>query len=181
MKNILILIIVLLLTSCKTSKNASLEISKNTFTKTVNCPDNGECSIELIPNKSLEFKMDEFGNSYPIISEGEKTILKYTYTKKVDKSVQDSFYTEIVYAEFDKTISEISLIDGELQNVKFYFGRLCYCKGETGYYAIKNGDFKISELQKNSLKIDFEFSIKEVPQIISKISETVSLKSNATN
>ena len=180
MKNILILIIVFL-TSCKTSKNACLEISENTLTKTVNCPENGECSIEFIPNKTIEFKKDEFGIIYPIISEGEKTIFKYTYKRNPVANTQDSNYTEIVYAEFDKTISEISLTDDELQNAKFYFGRLCYCKGETGYYAIKNGDFIISELQKNSLKIDFEFSIKEVPQIISKISETVSLKSNASN
>jgi hypothetical protein len=180
MKNILILIIVFL-TSCNTSKNACLEITENTFTKTVNCPENGECTIEFIPNKTIEFKKDEFGIIYPIISEGEKTIFKYTYKRNPVANTQDSNYTEIVYAEFDKSISEISLSNSELQNSKFYFGRICYCKGETGYYAIKNGEFEISELAKNSLKVDFEFSIKEVPQIISKISEMVSLKSNASN
>ncbi len=53
-------------------------------------------------------------------------------------------------------------------------------KGETGYYPIKNGSFKIEKSSKNTVKIDIEFNIKEVPQIISKISETISLKSNET-
>ena len=60
-------------------------------------------------------------------------------------------------------------------------GRLCYCKGETGYYPINNGEFNIEKSGRDTVKIDIEFSIKEVPQIISKISETISLKSNATN
>jgi len=177
MKNIIPFVFILF-ASCKP---LNFTLNETVFTKTVNCPDNGECSIELIPNKSLEFKMDEFSNSYPIISEGEKTILKYTYTKNPIQNTQDSNYTEIVYAELDKTVTEISLANNELQDIKLHFGRLCYCKGETGYYPIKNGSFKIEKSSKHTVKIDIEFNIKEVPQIISKISEIVSLKSNATN
>ena len=179
MKNIALLIIVLF-ASCKTAKNATFTPLKDVTTKTVNCPDNGICTVEFISNKTLVFKTDEFGHSYPVISEGNNTIFKYTYSRNPIKNTQDSNYTEIVYAVFEQTISEISLTDKELQNATFYFGRLCYCKGATGYYPIKNGSFKISNITKNTLKIDFEFKITEVPQIISKISETVSLKSNET-
>ncbi len=180
MKNILLLIIVFF-GSCKPIQTINFALNETVYTKTINCPENAECSIELIPNKLLEFKKDEFGNSYPIITEGEKTILKYTYKKNLVPNTQDSNYTEIVYAELNKTITEISLTSKELQTIKLYFGRLCYCKGETGYYPINNGNFKIEKSGKNTVKIDIEFSIKEVPQIISKISETISLKSNVTN
>ena len=56
-----------------------------------------------------EFKTDEFGNNYPVITEGEKTILKYSYIKNPLENTQDSNYTELIYAELDQTIKEISL------------------------------------------------------------------------
>lgn len=180
MKNILLLCFVFL-ASCKTSKNTVIELSEHMFLTTENCPENGECSIEFIPNKTIEFKKDEFGIAYPVISEGNKSIFKFTFNKKPIVNTQDSNYTEIVYAELDNPINEISLIGNELETIKLHFGRLCYCKGETGYFPIKNGSFNIDKLKNNSLKVDIEFTIKEVPQIISKITETVSLKSNATN
>ncbi|WP_456378928.1 hypothetical protein [Lutibacter sp.] len=180
MKNILLLIIVLF-ASCKSNKNINFTVQEPMLVETSNYLDNGTSSMELIPNKTIEFKKDAFGIVYPVISEGDKTIFKYTYKRNPISNTQDSNYTEIVYAELDKNITQTTLTSEKLQTIKLYFGRLCYCKGETGYYPIKNGNFKISELTKNSFKINFEFTIKEVPQIISKISETVSLKSNATN
>ncbi|PCH53701.1 MAG: hypothetical protein COC22_01900 [Flavobacteriaceae bacterium] len=170
-----------LFASCKSTQNLNFTLNEIIFTKIVNCPENGDCTVELIPNKFLEFKKDDIGALYPVITEGEKTILKYTYKKKPALNTQDSNYTEIVYAELNKTITEISLSSKELQTIKLYFGRLCYCKGETGYYPIKNGNFEIEKAGKNTVKIEFDFNIKEVPQIISKISETISLKSNETN
>lgn len=180
MKNILLLCFVFL-ASCKISKNTVIELSEHIILTTENCPENGECSIQFIPKKTIDFKKDEFGIAYPVISEGNKSIFKFTYKRKPLVNTQDSNYTEIVYAEIDNTISDISLIGNELKTVKLYFGRLCYCKGETGYFPIKNGSFNIKKSNNNSLKVDIEFTIKEVPQIISKITETVSLKSNATN
>ena len=177
MKNILLLIIILF-SSCKSAKNMNFTVQENIFIQTENCPENGTCSIELIPNQALKFNTDEFGYSYPVITEGEKTILKYTYKKNTAKDTQDSNYTEIVYAELEHNTTPISLTNKELQTIKLYFGRLCYCKGQTGYYPIKNGDFKLEKLDENTLKIEFQFKVSEVPQIISKINETISLKSN---
>lgn len=177
MKVFLTLVIVLFV-SCKSTQSANFIVNEEIQKKSLKCPDDGNCNIELIPNKNLEFKKDEFGNVYPVITEGEKTILKYTYKRKPNKNLQDSNYTEIVYAELDKNIQAISLENEKLQSKKIYFGRLCYCKGETGYYPISKGEFKITKTCKNTIKINFEFTIDEVPQIISKISESISLKSN---
>jgi len=176
MKTLLPLLI-LLLVSCK----STFVVNEAILVNTVNCPENGDCTIELLPNSSLEFKQDEFGNLYPIISEGNKTIFKYIFTRKSVPNTQDSNYSEVIFAELDAAISEETVTDEALQTKKLTFGRLCFCKGETGYYPIKKGEFKITKSVKNSFKIDFNFKIKEVPQIISTINETVSAKSTATN
>ena len=173
MRTILIVCMVFMI-SCKSNYTVSQQINQ----KVTTCPENGTCSIELIPNKSIVFETDNIGIMYPVISEGDKTILKYTYKRNEIPNTQDGNYTEIVYAELPATISPIELSNEALQDVKLYFGRLCYCKGETGYFPIKNGDFKITKNDRNSFNIDFNFKISEVPQIISKISATISLKSN---
>ncbi|NOR27486.1 MAG: hypothetical protein GQ540_03040 [Lutibacter sp.] len=180
MKNIWLLITVLLV-SCKPCQNIDYNLKEAVLIKTANCPDNAECSVELIPNKSLEFKKDGIGALYPVITEGDKTILKYTFNKNTIPNTQDGSYTEVVFAELDKTITHVSLTSKELQTVKLHFGRLCYCKGQTGYYPITNGNFNIKKSGKKSIEITIDFKISEVPQIISKINEIVSLKSNATN
>lgn len=176
-------LLVLIIVSCKSTKNttSTFVVNEAFLINTVNCPENGICTIELLPNTSLEFKTDEFGNTYPVIAEGNKTIFKYIYTRNPVPNTQDSNYSELVFAEFDSTISEIELTDEALQNIKLHFGRLCFCKGETGYYPIKNGKFIISKSSEKSFKIDFNFKIKEVPQIISEINETVGVKSNETS
>lgn len=177
-------IVLILLTSCKTKQsqiNSNSLIEENIIFKTTNCPENGDCTIELIPNKTIEFKSDEFGITYPLISEGEKLLLKYTYKKIQKEQRPDGHYSEVIYAEIDKTISEINLAEDELQNVKLYFGRFCFCKGESGYFPVKKGSFVLTKTSNDSLNIHINFNLKRIPQIISKINETVSLKSNETN
>jgi hypothetical protein len=176
MKNLLPLLL-LIIVSCK----STFVVNEALLVNTVNCPENGDCTIELLPNTSLEFKKDEFGSLYPVISEGNKTVFKYIYNRKPVPNTQDSYYTEIVLAEFDSVISPKKFTDETLKNIKLHFGRLCYCKGETGYYPIKKGEFSISKSTKKSFKIDFNFKIDEVPQIISSINETVSLKTDETS
>lgn len=182
MKKLLPLLI-LIIVSCKSTKNttSTFVVNEAFLINTVNCPENGTCTIELLPNTSLEFKKDEFGNTYPVIAEGNKTIFKYIYTRDPVPNTQDSNYSEIVFAELDSIVSKKTFTDETLQNIKLHFGRLCFCKGETGYYPIKKGKFKISKSSKKSFKIDFNFKINEVPQIISAINETVGVKSNETS
>ena len=175
MKKIFLIAIVFFttITSCK---SFNFQLKEPIVIDLLHCPENGTCNFELIPNKSIEFKSDEFGNLYPVISDGDTTLFKYTFQKKPLKDTQDSNYTEIIYAELPAKISELSLANKTLQNIKLYFGRLCYCKGATGYYPIKNGAFTISKASKDCVTFKVHFKITEVPQIISTIQQTVSLK-----
>ena len=178
----LLFITLLLVISCKSTEPAKSTTlnQKIVFTETVNCPENGTCTIEILHNKNLEFKSDEFGNLYPEISNGNKHVFKYTYTKKPIPNVADSNYSEIIYAELDENFSAVNLANDSLQQVKLYYGRLCFCKGANGYFPINRGDFKLTKTSNDSLKIELSFTVKNVPQIISEINETVSLKSNQT-
>jgi len=177
-------ILLVLFVSCKTKQSQAIsnfQIEESIVLKTLNCPENGICTIELIPNKTIDFKTDEFGIVYPLISDGEKIVLKYTYKKIQKEQIPDGHYSEVIYAEFDKNISEISLTDYELQNSKLHFGRFCFCKGDSGYFPVKKGSFVLTKISNDSLNIHINFNLKRIPQIVSEINETVSLKSNETN
>jgi len=171
------LIVLILFSSCKPCQQLALTLNEPFFVKAFECPENADCSMELIPNKSITFKKDNTGILYPEIVDGEKTLLKYTFKKYPIPNTQDSNYSEIIYAELNRTITEMALADDDLQTLKLHFGRFCYCKGETGYFPIKKGVFKMSKNKKNGVKIDFDFTVKEVPQIITKINESIVIRS----
>ena len=181
MKKLLFYFLIILIISCKPVQKTNVETQGNIINTGIitenltNCPENSTCTFELIPNKSIEFKKDNIGIEYPIISDGTKTLLKYTFNKNFEKGLQDGFYTEINYAELEN-IENITLKDKDLQNVKLYFGRLCYCKGETGYFPIETGTFSIQKISKNEVNFNIDFTISQVPQIISNIKETISIK-----
>jgi hypothetical protein len=176
-------IFVFALISCKSTQQttSNIELNDPISLELSNCEENFDCKIELIPNKKLEFKTDEFGVMYTIISEGEKTILKYSYIKKPTENIADDGYSEIIYAELDASIPDINLTNEALQTVKLHFGRFCFCRGNTGYFPITSGELKLTNIENNQLKIDLNFSLKKVPYKISSIQETISLKSKATN
>lgn len=179
MRTILLLFILSISISCGSHRSKSaIILNEDIQIDGAQCPENGSCNLELIPNKSLIFKKDEFGFTYPVISEGEKTILKYTYKKTSNPNLQDANYSEIIYAEFDPTMQETTVENEELQQFNFHFGRFCFCKGETGYYPITDGKFNLKRKGRDSIRVELKFKILEVPQILNNICETISLKSN---
>lgn len=177
----IVLVLLLFLVSCKTMQNTSETLKKIVTVTAENCPENGKCIIELLPNSSLEFKKDSFGNEFPVLSTGNLIIFRYTFEKDKLSNVQDSNYTEIIYAELTNPITKTTLVNEDLQKVKLHFGRLCYCKGETGFYPIKSGLFQLEKTSNDSLKITIDFKQKATPQLISIIKQTISLKSTTTN
>lgn len=164
----------LLLIGCKT-KQTTFITEKQEFKATVNCPEDGICSIELIPNSSLVVKSDEFGNTYTIIEKGEKTILKYVFSQNIDKQYVDGHYIEEIYAEFDKELPDLTLQNKSLNDVKLLFNRMCYCKGSAGFYHITKGNLSFKKTKKNTFNFQLSFIMDKVPQVITSINETFTL------
>lgn len=177
MKNLLILSF-LFLVSCKTTQPAATNavLKSTVLVEVENCPENGNCLLELIPNKTIEFKTNGTGSLYPVITDGTQTLLKYTFIKDSDPEIADSDYTEIIYAELDQNLTSLTLTNETLSKAKLYYGRLCFCRDNAGYFEVKNGSFQITNFNNETLKIDLNFSVKKIPQLISEIHETVSLK-----
>lgn len=173
-----LLIFLIFFSACKSQHKsaATVDLEQVVIAKISDCPPNGNCTLELLPNKSIVFKQDDFGIGYPVISDGNKILLKYTFQKNPVPNTEDSNYTEIIYAELDDSLSEVNLKNEQLQQVKLYFGRLCFCKGETGFYPINKGSFALKIVEKNSIEISSQFKITEVPQIITQFNKTISLK-----
>lgn len=171
MKKLFFIPFVFLLSFCASKKN-NLELETTTQSKS-NCPVDGTCTISIFRNKQLEIKSDEFGSTYYSMNDSEKTaVIVYRYKRNPIENVEDSGYTEEIIFEIDNSAEKLSLKDIDLQQTKMIFGRLCFCRGQTGYYRVKSGSLKLEQI-KNKIQIDLDFKIKEVPQIIKYIKETI--------
>lgn len=168
--------IVILNIGCQSSRlNKSLKSLNEPRVITLdNCPEAGICTIEIIPQSTLIIKEDEFKNTYIEILNGPNTIVKYQYKKDEIPNTADSYYSEIVYIETDNNDKNIHLKNEKLQEVKMVFGRLCYCKGTSGYFNLINGELELI-VKKNKLTLNTNFSVDNIPQIIAKINETIIL------
>lgn len=170
-------LIALLVFSCKTSEipksNSSVE---DTILLTTNCPDDGTCTFDVIQNSSMKILTDDIGALYPQFYKSEAIVLKFEYKKEEQTNTADGGYTELIYLEIDKEDLELELENSKLEQVKLLFGRLCFCKGSSGYFKITDGNLSIKKKNEDSYRIDITFTTKEVPQIITAISETFSLK-----
>jgi hypothetical protein len=137
------------------------------------CPKNGECTIQLLKNKGIMVKSDEFGRLYYNLEESmTKNVVKYTYNRKVKGDIQDASYREEIIFELDDSKENLNLSGESLQEVQLLFGRFCYCKGQTGYYKIKEGTLTVSKTSKEN-KVELNFKIKEVPQIINHLAFSI--------
>jgi len=140
-----------------------------------NCKENSECNLEIIPNTALTIKQDEFKNSYIEIEKGKKTVIKYEFKKNELSNTADSQHTELIYFEIDNDCNSLSLSNEELQTVKMMYGRLCYCKGTSGYFKVIQGNLKFSN-KNNEITLHLTFKVGKIPQLITEINETVKLK-----
>ena len=52
------------------------------------------------------------------------------------------------------------------------YNRICYCKGQTGFYKINNGNLFVKKIDEKTFNIQFECKVEEVPQIVTRINET---------
>lgn len=142
MKRIKVLLLFALpLLSCSTKVVPEQKDSPiKTTTLELSCPENIDCSFEILKNKSMDIKTDETGALYyEMVDNPEKVVYSYQYKQKNDNNLQDAFYREEIVFEMDKNHSDFSFSNDELQTKNMLFGVFCYCKGKAGYYKVKKG------------------------------------------
>ncbi|PWI30504.1 hypothetical protein DI383_03370 [Flavobacteriaceae bacterium LYZ1037] len=161
------LFLLLAITSCKSSKERNL----NSQLETINsdCPSDGNCSFEVLKNKSLQIKQDDFGALYPVLEEGTSYVIKFEYQRDEIENTQDGHYSELIYVELPQNMQSIQLINDNLSTVKVLFARLCFCRGQTGYYKVTKGQLEITKNEDDTYNFMLQFQIDEVPQIITLI------------
>lgn len=172
MKYLFVIFVSLVVLACHSNKTASSNIQDKTIAST-NCPEDGICTFKVLQNKVLTIKKDGFGELYPELSDGKKTVIKFEYKRNEIPNTADSSYSEIIYAEIESNINEIILKDETLSEAKVLFGRLCFCRGATGYYLVKEGSLKISTNNKGAKTYKLNFKVNEIPQIITMFQETL--------
>jgi len=175
-KKVFLVILFFALTGCKSNHiNTSLKNLEETFVVDIkNCVDNAQCNLEIIPNSHLIIKQDEFKNSYIELEKRTNTVIKYQLDKRKVPNTADSNYTELLYIEIDNYNKTLILKDEELQRVKMIYGRLCFCKGSSGYFKVKKGHLELI-LKKNHLTLSANFSVENIPQITTQIHEIITL------
>lgn len=174
MKSYYLIILITILTGCKSQLQPFDQLTeKRTFT-TQNCPENGLCTIEMLPNSELILKKDPFGSNYVDIEKGGHTVFKFVYTRAQNQDIADSSYSEHLYFEIKNADQSLHLKNETLRQVKMIYARFCYCKGQTGYFQVKNGTLDF-EHTKNGLNLDAQFTIERIPQIIVNIHEKLIL------
>lgn len=160
--------LVLCFIACKTNQESTEKKNLNK-TNITNCPKEGTCSFEVLQNKSLKIKTDGIGAQYPQITEGKQTVLKFEYKKDEDPRIADNGYSEIIYAEIEPATKTLNIKDDELRQAKVLFGRLCFCRGQTGYYPVNKGEFDIKTNKDTSITYTFNLENTEVPQVLGEV------------
>lgn len=177
MRKLLIIPFLTLITACNCQKKVSdktSEIKKDEVMTNSTCPSDGKCTIEVIKNKSLEVKSDEFGSNYYNLTDNMNTsVVLYKYNRNVEEGLQDASYKEEIIFEINNSEKQLSFLDRDLQKTKMIFGRICFCRGQTGYYKVVSGKLFLENL-KETIKFNLNFKITEVPQIINSLNYTVS-------
>jgi len=138
MKNI-IFPLVLLAFSCSTKNSINSKTTENIEVEN-SCPDNVNCSYEILQGKSILVKTDGIGKVYYEFEDNQdRVVVKYKYDLKVkDPNLQDAGYREEIVFEMDKTQKDFSISGKQLQDYKVLFGVFCFCR-HAGSYEVKEG------------------------------------------
>lgn len=164
MRKIAILLVFFSVMSCNCKKAT---IQKTAVSITSECPKDGTCTVQLIKNKSIVVKKDEFGSIFYTLEDSDsKNVVQYTYKKTVKGDLQDANYREEIIFELNNQTDNLTLSDAALESTQLLFGRFCFCRGQTGNYKINQGNLTVTD----GNVIDLNFKTNEVPQIISHVS-----------
>jgi hypothetical protein len=165
----------MLLSFCNCKKNTITKTDESRSITTIDsaCPEDGKCSVEIFRNKSLEIKTDETGATYyQILDATETSVILYQYNRNTKEGLRDNKHREEIVFEIANSDSAISLSDLTLQKTKMLFGRHCFCRGQTGYFRVNEGNLKL-EQKENAIRFSLDFKITQIPQTIHSITATI--------
>jgi len=164
MKKILIcLSVILAFASCKSTK----EVNKNQLVFE-GCPEGGECDFEIIENTRVFMAGDEQMGYFPKLEESDQMhTIKISYTKDSMENIMDDEYIEVFYFTIGQQENKINLADGELKKANLIYGRICACRGQTGYEKINQGSLKVN-LSNQNQKVDFKIKPNKYPILMSE-------------
>jgi len=143
MKPLLLFPLALFAFSCSTTTNTvdskSTTMGNSKIDST--CPENVDCTFEIVQNKSLVVHTDEFGKSYYQLTDNPETVVfKYQHKLRTDKDLVDAGYLEEVLFEMDKNYGDFSFSGKELQKTKLVLNVMCFCRsGKAGAHKISEG------------------------------------------
>ncbi|WP_298222507.1 hypothetical protein [Flavobacterium sp.] len=170
MRNLALLFVLFSVLSCN-CKKAALQTA--TLSAASECPKDGTCNIQLLKNKTIAVKKDEFGSVFYTLEEStSKSVVQYTYKRTVKGDIQDANYREEIIFEIDNKTENLNLSDVALADTQLLFGRFCFCRGQTGYYAINQGKLSVNK-NSNDTVVDLNFKTDQVPQIIHHIAFSI--------
>lgn len=177
MKAAFLLLFLVFILSCGTQKNTSgLEDLQDPIGLTMkSCLEDGTCKFEVIPNQTLLIKEDTFGQFYGEQTKSQLLLFKLSYERKVPKGVADGHYSETYFFSIPKATTTLELEDAQLSRVNLVVERRCFCKGTAGFFKITSGNLKLS-IKKNELTLTANFSHENLPLLMTKIDENVSLE-----
>lgn len=155
---------IITLSSCCSKKINSENTANNQVTI---CPKDGKCTFEVLKNKAIVSNTDFGKINYTLVEDSLKDVVRYQYTKDLDKSNIDAGYREEILFEIDSNNSNTNFVNSDLEKTKMLFGRYCYCRGQTGLYKVVNGNLKIINFENLSFQLNFKIS--EVPQVVNTI------------
>lgn len=167
-KSIFILIAAGLITSCQIQQG----IEKTSAIISSTCPEDGECKVEIYKCKSMLIEKDQFGNLfYKVVENPNRNVIKYEYNRiNKDTTLMDAGYREEIVFETDSKFQAVSENDPNQMNI--LFGRFLFSRENTGYFKVKNQNLSISKDGKKT-KVELNFKVLGVPQIISSFTATV--------
>jgi len=169
MKYLMVLFLSLVIINCKPKQAVISDDLQNMLT--TNCPLDGACTFEVLKDKSLKILKTDLEETYAEIREGHLLILKFEYKRNEIPDTIDGQYIEQVFIELNPNNLKVDLKDSELKKAKVMFARFCYCKGQTGYYVVTQGNLSIKKIEDKGYQLNLDFKQDKVPQIITQIHE----------
>lgn len=124
------LLTLIVLVACK-SAQTDLPILQN-------CPDNGECEVQVLKETKLLFEEDDLEISK--LSFEEDLDFQVIHIQYRDLNRED--YSEEIYLQIPSRFKEIQSKNHSLQNQKLVVNKVCNCEG-SGFTRIMQGELEL--------------------------------------